>query len=114
MSTIPVFRTVLHYVEFIIQKLFLLTSILLIASKINLYQSKLKTTYSVLFDKSFFLAVPFSILISFDFFSFFRTENIEDIRINAVAATVMYGFFLFSSARFLYQHYQFVQKIKRV
>lgn len=114
MSTIPVFRTVLHYVEFIIQKFFLLTSILLIASKIILYQSKLKTTYSVLFDKSFFLAVPFGVIISLGGFSFFRTENIEDIRISAVAATVIYGFFLFSSARFLYQHYQFAQKIQRM
>ena len=114
MSTIPVFRTVMHYVEIIIQKFFLLSSIFLIASTIILYQSKLKTTYSVLFDKSFFVAVPFGVIISLGGFSFFRTENIEDIRISAVAATVMYGFFHFYSARFLYQHYQFAQKIKRV
>jgi hypothetical protein len=68
----------------------------------------------VLFDKSFFVAVPFGVIISLGGFSFFRTENIEDIRISAVAATVMYGFFHFYSARFLYQHYQFAQKIKRV
>lgn len=114
MSTVPVFRTVLYYVEFIIQKVFLLTSILLITSKIILYQSKLKTIYSVLFDKSFFLAVPFCVIISLGGFSFFRTENIEYIRIGAVSANVLYGFFLFSSSRFLYQHYQFAQKIKRL
>lgn len=114
MSTITVFRNVLHYVELIIPKTFLLTIIVLLVSKIVLYQSKLKTTYSVLFNKSFLLSVPFCVIISLGGFSFFRTENIDDIRISAVAATVLYGFFLFSSARFLYQHYQFVQKIKRV
>ena len=113
-SAINVFRPLLHYVEFIISKSFLLTIIVLLVSKILLYQSKLKTTYSVLFNKSFLLSVPFCVIISLGGFSFFRTENIEDIRISALAATVLYGFFLFSSARFLYQHFQFVQKIKRV
>jgi hypothetical protein len=114
MNSLNILKTVLLYVEFIIRKVFLLISILLIVYRIRLYQSKLKTTYSALFDKSFFLAVPFCVSISFGGFSFFRSTDIENLRISAVSATVLYGFFLFSSVRFLYKHYQILQKIKSV
>lgn len=111
-NSLNIFKPLLHYVEFIIRKVFLLISILLIVSKIRLYQSKLKTTYSALFDKSFFLAVPFCIIISYGGFAFFRITDVEHLRVSAVSATVLYGYFLFSSLRFLYKHYQIAKKIK--
>jgi hypothetical protein len=114
MNTTNIFRSFLQNIEPIIQKVFLLTSILLTIFKIILYKSELRTTYSVLFNKSFFLAIPFCVIISLGGFSFFRTESIDNLRMSAVSATIFYGFFLFSSLRFLYQHYQFVKKIKRV